>query len=275
MSSHPLHSTERRLILVFLSGAIIFLLTFEGAFLLTRNIQENQFQRTNFEREVFATNARPENPDRRGGNQGTRGAPGSAPNTNGRAPLGIGYITIDKDGNLLSNRLGGAGNALTTEDLLDRDLLLGLPSEQTILSGGLLLRKIPGDIPGETKIFIGRGGYSFEDMLRDIFRFLGMDVVILIPFWIGARFFIRSTLDPVRKNMDAMAHFINDAGHELKTPLAIVSGNLQFLRDTGKPDPESINASIMTIDTMTDSLDGLLELSKLQLPEKIESFPLE
>ena len=61
-----------------------------------------------------------------------------------------------------------------------------------------------------------------------------------------------------------MHHFIHDAGHELKTPLAIISGNLQILRDGGKPDASLVTESIGTIASMTDSLDGLLELANIK-----------
>lgn len=74
--------------------------------------------------------------------------------------------------------------------------------------------------------------------------------------------------------MDVMSHFIHDAGHELKTPLAIISGNLQILRDMKGKDAELIDTSISTIYSMSSSLDGLVELSNLKLPEKRESINL-
>lgn len=50
-----------------------------------------------------------------------------------------------------------------------------------------------------------------------------MDITILLPFYFMGRYFVREILEPVEANMDAMSHFIHDAGHELKTPLAIIS----------------------------------------------------
>jgi two-component system, OmpR family, phosphate regulon sensor histidine kinase PhoR len=71
--------------------------------------------------------------------------------------------------------------------------------------------------------------------------------------------------------METMSHFIHDAGHELKTPLAIISGNLQYVRDTEQLDEKLIDESIETIHSMGDSLNGLLELSQLQIPGELES----
>lgn len=81
------------------------------------------------------------------------------------------------------------------------------------------------------QIFIRRSGYPIDDILRDIIRFLIMDILILLPFWFLGRYFVKEILKPIGTNMDVMSQFIHDAGHELKTPLAIISGNLQILRD--------------------------------------------
>jgi signal transduction histidine kinase len=88
------------------------------------------------------------------------------------------------------------------------------------------------------------------------------------------RYFVRETLRPVGENMDAMSHFVHDAGHELRTPLAIVSGNLQVLRDMRGKDLELIDTSINTVNSMADSLGGLVELSNLTLPKKREHIDL-
>lgn len=88
------------------------------------------------------------------------------------------------------------------------------------------------------------------------------------------RYFVRETLRPVAENMDTMSHFVHDAGHELKTPLAIISGNLQLLRDIPKKDDTLIVESIDTIANLATSLDGLIELANLRKPETITSTPL-
>jgi signal transduction histidine kinase len=94
-----------------------------------------------------------------------------------------------------------------------------------------------------------------EDILRDIVRFIIIDIFLLFPFYFIGRYAVGRTLEPVAENIDTMSHFIHDAGHELKTPLAIVSGNLQILRDSKKPDLEIIEESISTIYSMGDSID--------------------
>ena len=72
---------------------------------------------------------------------------------------------------------------------------------------------------------------------------------------------------PIRENFDTMTHFVHDAGHELRTPLAIMSGNLQIMRDSNHVEYELIEESLSTIDSMTESIQWLLELADLRLPE--------
>jgi signal transduction histidine kinase len=111
-------------------------------------------------------------------------------------------------------------------------------------------------------------GYPLRDIIRDIFRFLALDLFILLPFYFMGRYFVRETLRPVAENIDAMSHFVHDAGHELKTPLSIISGNLQVLRDMKEKDATLIDTSISTIRTMGDTLDGLVELSNIAVKSK-------
>ena len=101
-----------------------------------------------------------------------------------------------------------------------------------------------------TVVFFKQSGYPLEDIIRDMMRFIAMDILLLIPFYLLGRYFVRRTLEPIATNIDTMSHFIHDAGHELKTPLAIVSGNLQILRDSPKPDTDIIEESITTIRSM-------------------------
>ncbi len=172
-----------------------------------------------------------------------------------RTPVGNNFVIIDGSGNLAANSNNLSDDFQDITRLLETDLLTNLRVGQTISYGGLLIRKVPdSNNPGYFKIYMGKRGYPLEDLLRDILRFLAMNTIIVLPFYFMARYFVRKTLEPVEENMNAMSHFIHDAGHELKTPLAIISGNLQILRDSKKPEKDLIENSIATISSMSDSL---------------------
>jgi two-component system, OmpR family, sensor histidine kinase CiaH len=100
-------------------------------------------------------------------------------------------------------------------------------------------------------------------------------MLLIVPFYCIGRYYVGRTLEPVADNIDTMSHFVHDAGHELKTPLAIISGNLQILRDSKVSDKNLIEGSLATIHSMADSLDGLVELANLRAPTSITQLNLK
>lgn len=265
MKQESLISTERRLVILFVGWAFIFLTIFEGFFLGTRLIFENQIQDDFFENMV-SRNMNHDDMHRWAMEQGRPMM---------KASVWVNFIIIDGSGNLISANQSEPDEFSGLPELLGTDFLAELDTEETITYSGLLIHKVP-DLrnPWNFKILIGKRGYPFEDLFRDIVRFLAMNIVIVFPFWFMARYFVRRTLEPVEANMNAMSHFVHDAGHELRTPLAIISGNLQILRDSKKPEKDLIEKSIATISSMSDSLGWLLELVSLGKWTKRETIPL-
>ncbi len=182
-------------------------------------------------------------------------------------------IIVDYSGNILDSRW--SIHIEDSEEFIWKEMLSSLPVNTTMEYDGVLMRKILSNSgQDQFTIFFRKSWYPLEDILRDILRFLAMDWLILFPFYFMGRFFVRETLAPVEANMNTMSHFVHDAGHELKTPLAIVSGNLQILRDAKKIEKDLIEESIATIHSMSDSLDGLLELVSLKKSEKSETIEI-
>lgn len=178
-------------------------------------------------------------------------------------------VIVDIEGNLIKDE--GNLNIESNDDFVKKEVFKSLPLETTTEYDDLLLRKVSsGSGQEQFTIFFRRSWYPLEDIFRDILRFLAMDFAILIPFYFMGRYLIRETLAPVEANMNTMSHFVHDAGHELKTPLAIVSGNLQILRDSKNPEKGLIEENIATILSMSNSLDGLLELADIKKSGKIE-----
>jgi signal transduction histidine kinase len=258
MQNSSLLSTQRKLILIFVIGAFSFLLIFEAFFIGTRVVMENNFQTADFETQIVSILDRDVHDGRK---------------RNGPPPIGITSIVIDGSGDIIEAR--GNIDESSISELMQRDELTSLPIGKTINDDGILMRRMyTTNIAWGSVIFLRKAGYTYDDILRDIMRFLVMDILLLIPFYFVGRYFVGRALEPVAANIDTMSHFIHDAGHELKTPLAIVSGNLQLLRDSKKIDPTVITESISTIQSMGNSLDGLVELANLKAPAKAPSLDL-
>lgn len=70
-------------------------------------------------------------------------------------------------------------------------------------------------------------------------------------------------LQPVQQNLQDMKDFIHNAGHELKTPLAVMRGNLQVMQAEQKLDLHLVAQSLSEVDMMNGLLESLQELSEL------------
>lgn len=88
-------------------------------------------------------------------------------------------------------------------------------------------------------------------------------------------------LDQLEASLNQQKQFVSDASHELKTPLAIIKGNLDMLLRWGKNDPEILNSSLEISSKEVDRLiilcNELLHLTrevKIECKEPINIIPL-
>jgi len=239
MSLHnpQLAATEKHLTRLFVVGIFLFLLIFEVVFLASRYFLEKQSQIGEFEN---ATNMILNNAMGRGDNT-------PQPRRN------IGFLVLDQSGNVLSSRVAGQ-EIKNVNDIVPMRIMNSLDLGEIRPYDHLLLRKMAQTETGEVLLFLAPTNYDINGLMRDMFRFFLLDLLILMPFWWMARTYVRETLEPVRENLDTMTHFVHDAGHELKTPIAILSGYLQLMRDSKNPDPTLIEDSLRTVDGMDDSI---------------------
>lgn len=88
-------------------------------------------------------------------------------------------------------------------------------------------------------------------------------VIALAIVFILVSVFSKRTLKPIIKNMEQQKQFITNAGHELKTPVAIIMANADVLEmKNGKDDEwvKSIKNQAKRLDTL---IKNLLELSRI------------
>lgn len=115
----------------------------------------------------------------------------------------------------------------------------------------------------DTLLIFSRSAYDKDDLINDLLYFLLVNFLFILPFALISSSLIRRILTPVRKNIDEMEAFIHDAGHELKTPLAIANGNLQLLSKTYKEN-EEIQHAQEAIRYADHLISTLVELSSLE-----------
>jgi two-component system OmpR family sensor kinase len=161
----------------------------------------------------------------------------------------------------------------TDEWIISPSILKDIPVNLTSTYDRYYIRKmVAGNTQNRYMVFIRRAWYRWEEVLWTIWRLILFNIFLLFPAYFGARFFVRKTLKPVRENFDAMNHFIEDAWHELKTPLTILAGDLSILENEWILDITLIKNGIKTIKNMRNSIDSLIELSNITLPGDLWSI---
>lgn len=79
-------------------------------------------------------------------------------------------------------------------------------------------------------------------------------------------------MDQVEDTMQKQTQFISDASHELKTPLAILKGNLDMLNRWGKEDKEVLDNALVVsaqeVDRLIILCEELLHLTKVEAVDK-------
>ena len=70
---------------------------------------------------------------------------------------------------------------------------------------------------------------------------------------------INNLLTRIREANRQQARFVNDASHELRTPIAVIGGYADMLAHWGKNDEKVLNESIAAIQTETERMKHLVE----------------
>ena len=105
-------------------------------------------------------------------------------------------------------------------------------------------------LTGITFLDCGRVLDSFRDFLK---ASILMSVIGLLIVFAVISYFAGRIVKPVAESYEKQRRFITDAGHEIKTPLAIIKANLDVI----KIDPGSTEESLEEIGNQVDRLSGL------------------
>jgi signal transduction histidine kinase len=82
-------------------------------------------------------------------------------------------------------------------------------------------------------------------------------------------------LDRLAAAFAAQRAFVDDAGHELRTPITIVRGNLELMGDDPDERRETLGLVTEELDRMARIVDDLLLLAKAEQPDFVRPEPVE
>jgi len=120
-------------------------------------------------------------------------------------------------------------------------------------------------------IFIERK-YSLEDFWKDFWYLILWIIFFSLVFYFIWNIFVKKVLKPVEENIDEMNNFIDNAGHELKTPLAAINSSAWLLKEIKNFEPELIQEIIDEANKSNEIIWALRSLTKISKNSKTEKF---
>lgn len=206
-------------------------------------------------------NNNPQNEDKQGWNNN---APIMPPDNNGRNEpafrLSTFYsVAYEKDGEVLA--INNGNNTLLSEsELLE------------IAETALKKNKENGKIDNYTYLVADKGDYTLVALIdgtindnnqrKLLWQMMAIGGSALVVLFVISIFIARLIVKPIEENDKKQKQFISDAGHELKTPIAVISANSEILkREIG--DNEWLSNINYENDRMAGLVQQLLTLSRM------------
>jgi two-component system OmpR family sensor kinase len=84
-----------------------------------------------------------------------------------------------------------------------------------------------------------------------------------------------SMLDRLEGAFATQRRFVDDAGHELRTPITVIRGNLELMGDDPEDRRQTVEVVTDELDRMARIVDDLLDLAKAEQPDFVQPHPLD
>lgn len=162
---------------------------------------------------------------------------------------------------LMDNRLGRIDDAVRLGALVYGSIFL-LASALAWIAAGVILR------PLREFANTARSIEETEDLSRRI-AVEGQDEIAEL----GRTF--NSMLDRLDQAFASQRQFIDDASHELRTPITVIRGNLEVMGDDLGEREETIALVTDELDRMSRIVDDLLDLANAEQPDFIKPGPVD
>lgn len=94
-------------------------------------------------------------------------------------------------------------------------------------------------------------------------------IISLLVVFVLLFIFSKRAIKPVAESIEKQKQFISDAGHEIKTPITIISANIDVL-ELLEGENEWILSIRHQIKRLTELVQGLLNMAKMEEQEKLE-----
>lgn len=170
------------------------------------------------------------------------------------------FVRFDAEGNITETNLMHIA-AITETNASDYANSVYLQGSLKGMYHSYRFRRVNAQDGTSLIIFVDMSA-SMLSVFKLLFQSLLIGALTLIAMFILVYIFSSRAVAPVVESLDKQKRFITDAGHELKTPLAVISANVDVLElESGKN--EWTSSIKNQIKRMNDLVKNLLTLSKM------------
>jgi signal transduction histidine kinase len=82
-------------------------------------------------------------------------------------------------------------------------------------------------------------------------------------------------MDRLESSFATQRNFINDAGHELRTPITIIRGHLEVMEDISEEQKETVELVLDELDRMNRLVEDLILLAKAERPDFLQTETID
>lgn len=116
--------------------------------------------------------------------------------------------------------------------------------------------------------------YWFYEYGEDILTFTIISLLFSILIYYIWIIFVNKVFVPVEENIKDMSNFIDNAGHELKTPIAVIDSNIQLINDLKTYDEAMMLELKGEVKKLNSLIDSLVKLSNIDVFKDVENINL-
>lgn len=176
------------------------------------------------------------------------------------------FAILDSDWHVLLQNIRWEINIEAVLDVVNNK------NKEVIIDDGTIVKYLPIPRSLETYqlLLFKLLNYDLEEYIWDILRFFLAITWFSIFFFFIWYLFVRKNLKPVEKNIIEMNDFVHNAGHELKTPIAVIDSNLQLMKQFWEYREDMIDENISEINRLNNLIEALVTIADIQEKQDLQ-----
>ena len=151
----------------------------------------------------------------------------------------------------------------------DAYLATGAVGLAILLIGSLLAWRMAGTVLRPVESLTSTARHITESDLTQRIEVRGRDEIAKLAETFNAM------LDRLERAFGSQRQFLDDAGHELRTPITIIRGHLELLEDDPEEREETLALVLDELDRMGRMVNELILLAKAERPDFLQLAPVE